>query len=284
MDYFDLSTLISFDKDTLKGLIVIGIVVVIAMIYLATQTSSSPPQQSAKMMAINTSVPDQIFMKTDPDGNISTHDFATTPLNSNFSVAGNVNASGLNVAGVITATNSTPLVLGSGGTGATFNNWTLHTPGRRELVFAPRKADNSDWQWENSITFKDGAICIGDVCITKEELRNIKAGNFNNLTTKLLTVDKSTEDWGSAIILKAGKRENAYLDFLNKDGARNTFIVGNPDGLYVDKRVTSGVINTPKFEGVGERITNLTEAVRGGGYHLKNANIQNAGNHILSNI
>jgi len=96
----------------------------------------------------------------DAIGNISTKN--------NLIVAGNINSSG----SISTAGN-----ISTGGEGSTFgvggkNQWMLYTPlgvGRTQMYFAPRKADNSDWDWGGSTSFeKNGNVNFSGVLTAKK--------------------------------------------------------------------------------------------------------------------
>jgi len=58
--------------------------------------------------------------------------------------------------------------------------------------------------------------------------------NPGNLTvTGQLIVGSSSNDWSRCIELRAGKKEQPYIDFTNNSGTRNAFIMGNPQEIFI---------------------------------------------------
>ena len=116
------------DKKIKIGIIIASFLVILAIILgvtlspsntegFTTNTEVKPAGQPAmRMQALRTDLPKQIFMQTDPNGNISTFDFNTDTLNSNLNINGNF--SGDNISGInVTATgnvNATGNVTASG--------------------------------------------------------------------------------------------------------------------------------------------------------------------------
>ena len=151
------------DKNIKIGIIALFLVVLVIILGVTlspsntenytTNTEVKPTGQRAmRMQALRTDIPKQIFMQTDPNGNISTFDFSTDSLNSNLNINGNFsgdNINGINVtatgeikgktimgtsgASVISTSGDTTKngysVLHGGGEGANAGYVAFHNPG-----------------------------------------------------------------------------------------------------------------------------------------------------------
>ena len=81
---------------------------------------------------------------------------------------------------------------------------------------------------------QEGGLTIpGSLSATGE----IRAGG---MVAKNATFGDGAGEWAQTVRLIGGTKEPPYIDFLNKDGARNTFIMGSPDKIYTPGSIAIG--------------------------------------------
>ena len=217
------------------GLFVTAIIIAVFIIVTVTSsasTSTSGKQNSMRMMALADTAPvKQVFLQTDPDGNISTFDFATTPITTtDMTINGKMSISTNNAALRLTNDNK--------------HTWQIFHPTsegggliKDQLMFYSYKPDGS---WEsnplNLSTSKaqfNVPIQIGNTTLTEQELINIKNGIFPSINTQNVTIDRSKGEWSQALIIKAGSKEAPYIDFQDNNGNRNGILMMGPGGALV---------------------------------------------------
>ena len=71
----------------------------------------------------------------------------------------------------------------------------------------------------------------------------VTGGNISttgSVTCKNLTISNTGEEFGRNLILTAGSKESAFIDFNNNLGVRNTYIQGNLNEVFVSKKFKTG--------------------------------------------
>jgi len=162
--------------------------------------------------------------------------------NTNFENNGNVNFSGsVNTAGGLNASSDSSFGVSNK------NQWLLHTPsdGRRIMYLAPKKTDNSDWDWAKNTNFdNNGNVNFsGDINVPKLNTNNINGG----IPT---TSYYFYMPWGVTI------------DTVINDNLKSKFSRNDPDGTTIIGVLNFGNrnIHTVHLSKIGNKIYNLYQS------------------------
>lgn len=269
------------------GLFVTIIIIVIVIVTVTSSTSTSPSgkQNSMRMMALADTAPvKQVFLQTDPDGNISTFDFATTPITTDMTINGKMSISTNNAALILTNDNK--------------HTWQIFHPTssdgggliKDQLMFWSFKPDglfeSNPFNLSTSKAQFNIPIQIGNTTLTEKELINIKNGIFPSINTTNVVIDKSGGDgYSQAITIKAGSMEDPFIDFQDINGKRNGILMMGPNGTL---KGTTNIITTnvdASFVNATGKLNakNVNGAFSQLSYLLKRNQVVDAGNSINNN-
>jgi hypothetical protein len=150
------------------------------------------------------------FLKSDNSGNLSLYDPATTAFSSkelnstgNITASGNITSTGTLKGGSYTLEGNPGDALRINGSKnsvytAVFNGLNVHEGGGLRVgKWAKAPADQ---------------ICIGDTCITENDLKKIRDNNFpNGISTSYLTIDGRNAQYGQIGTIFGGREEAPYF-------------------------------------------------------------------------
>jgi len=78
----------------------------------------------------------------------------------------------------------------------------------------------------------DGVINAKDIINTDSDI-NAKGMNIK----KNIFVGDGKQDWGSVVSIRGGINDNGYLEFKNKEDARQCYLMGKPDGAMFSENL-----------------------------------------------
>jgi hypothetical protein len=141
------------------------------------------------------------------------------------------------------------------------------------------KVGNGQAEWSNIISLTAGAKQAALIdFLNKDSVRNtFLMGNHKELYTPFdmkadgnLTVGNGQAEWSNLVKIYGGTKQAGLVEFLNKDGARNTFLMGNPQQLYTpndfkaDGAVISASVTAGPITATSLKIGNITLADNNG--------------------
>lgn len=158
-----------------KILLALLIIVGIGLGYSFSSKKLHNLNKTSEMRAIDLNRPSQDFLMADGNGNLSTMNFGSTPLNSNLTVKGNIISQGDIFSSSVKSGSSKTMIYSDA------NNTYVGGNNANYLTI-----DNS-----GTTTVKGEKFCIGEKCITKNDLQNLLdlSSNLNTINNKINTIN-----------------------------------------------------------------------------------------------